>query len=111
MAKKATPKKTNLKQGKYAAVITVRVLPEEKPIYDDLLKRYSRCKTYTDALLRAAKEVPELSKKIDILTLENSKLKDKSLKQWDEFYKLEGQLRDIKETKLSFDKLINAIKI
>lgn len=111
MAKKAAPKKTNLKQGKYSAVITIRILPDEMPYYDALLERYPRCKNYTDAILMAVKEVSQLSKKVDWLENENEKISSEAIKIIGKNESLTANLQDIKMAKNTLEGLINAIKI
>ena len=62
--KKPTTKKTApLKQGKFAAVLKLRILPEDLKYFDNLLKVYNE-KNYTTAIIKCVKDGPEKDKTI-----------------------------------------------
>jgi hypothetical protein len=108
MAKKAS--KPKLKQGKYAAVITLRILPDEIQYYDALLKRYIFCKNYTDAIFRATKDVRVLSDTIEMINKQLSDCSNSLQKECVKNNELTRKLMAIKDHKHNLDLLINAIK-
>jgi rubrerythrin len=62
-AKKVSVPKIKLKQGRYAAILTLRILPEEIERYDTLLKFFNR-KNYSEVVNLAVDKVVKLDEEL-----------------------------------------------